>query len=450
MSEYNNQPVALDRRGRTPFEAHVVRKVTWRIIPFVFILYIVNYVDRANIGYAALHMGADLGLTSQVFGLAAGLFFIGYFLFEVPSNAALAKFGARPWIARILLTWGVIATLMGFVHEGWQLIAARFLLGVAEAGFFPGIVIYLTRWFREKDLATTMSLFTASIPVSYIIASPLSTWIMENVGWFGLSGWRWMFILEGVPAVLLGVLTLFVMTERPRDARWLADDEREWLVSQLDAEASAKADRVQHLSLWKTLGNPKVLYLGAIYFVYQVGSLGTGYWLPQIIKQLGRSLTTIQIGLIGMIPYAVATVAMILWARHSDAVRERKLHCWLPLGVSALAMFGAALTQSPVLAIGAICIALAGLYAFKSPFWAVPGLFLSSASATTAVAAINSIGNLGGFVGPYAQGLIVERTGSTTAGLIFFGVLLVIATAMMAGMKLREARRGAESEKVEA
>ena len=231
MNEYNNQPVALDRRGRTPFEAHVVRKVTWRIIPFVFILYIVNYVDRANIGYAALHMNAELGLTSQVFGLAAGLFFIGYFLFEVPSNAALAKFGARPWIARILLTWGVIATLMGFVHEGWQLIAARFLLGVAEAGFFPGIVIYLTRWFREKDLATTMSLFTASIPVSYIIASPLSTWIMENVGWFGLSGWRWMFILEGVPAVLLGVLTLFVMTERPRDARWLADDEREWLVS---------------------------------------------------------------------------------------------------------------------------------------------------------------------------------------------------------------------------
>ena len=265
----------------------------------------------------------------------------------------------------------------------------------------------------------------------------MSTLIMDNIHWFGLSGWRWMFILEGIPAVLLGVVTWFVMTERPADAAWLADDERSWLADELAREAAAKQDRVQHLSIWKTLANPKVLYLSVIYFVYQVGSLGTGYWLPQIIRSLGRSLTTVQIGLIGMIPYVVATIAMIAWARHSDLKRERRAHCWIPLAVSALAMFAAAMTRQPVLAIAAISIALAGLYSFKSPFWAVPGLFLTSSSATTAVAAINSIGNLGGFVGPYAQGIIVGQFHTPLAGLLFFGMLLVIATIMMATIRLR-------------
>lgn len=416
----------------------VVRKVTRNVIPFVFVLYIVNYIDRANIGYASLQMNKELGLTSQAFGLAAGLFFIGYFLFEVPSNIALAKFGARVWIARILLTWGVLATAMGFVHNDIQLIIVRFLLGVAEAGFFPGIIVYLARWFRRQELATTIALFTASIPVSYIIASPLSTLIMDHIHWFGWSGWRWMFILEGLPAVILGVLCYFRLTESPSQAKFLEPAERDWLTEELRRQDEEQAGQVKHLSILATLANPKVLYLGAIYFVYQVGSLGTGYWLPQIIKSFGRSLTNTQVGLIGMIPYVVATAAMIVWSRRSDRLQERKAHSYLPLALSAVAMFAAAMTKSPVLAIAAISIALAGLYSFKSPFWAVPSLFLSTATAGTAIAAINSIGNLGGFVGPYAQGIIVDRTGSKTAGLVFFGVLLVVATIMMIVIRLRE------------
>jgi ACS family tartrate transporter-like MFS transporter len=427
-----------DDPGQAQFAKATVRKITLRIIPFIFLLYIVNYIDRANIGYASLQMNKELGMTSQAFGLAAGLFFIGYFLFEVPSNIALAKFGARRWIARILISWGILAAGMGFVQNDIQLYIVRFLLGVAEAGFFPGIIIYLSFWFRGKELATTISLFVASIPVSYIIASPLSTWIMSTVDWAGLSGWRWMFILEGAPAILLGFACLFLLTERPKDAKWLTAKERDWITSELESEQAAKKGSTLHLSIWKTLANPKVLYLGAIYFVYQVGSLGTGYWLPQIIKSLSKTLDTFQIGLIGMIPYAVATVAMIWWSRRSDRKNERKAHSYIPMGVAAVAMFLAAVLQSPFLVIASISIALAGLYAFKSPFWSVPSQFLSVATAGTAIAAINSIGNLGGFVGPFAQGMIVDATGSPTAGLYFFAGLLVVSTAMMAAMKLRK------------
>jgi ACS family tartrate transporter-like MFS transporter len=438
------------------FAKATVRKITLRIIPFIFLLYIVNYIDRANIGYASLQMNAELGLTSQAFGLAAGLFFIGYFLFEVPSNVALAKFGARRWIARILVTWGILAVAMGFVQNDIQLYIIRFLLGVAEAGFFPGIIVYLGFWFRGKELATTIALFVASIPVSYIIASPLSTWIMHTVGWLDMSGWRWMFILEGLPAVILGVICFYVLTERPKDAKWLTARERDWITAELETEQAAKKGSTLHMSIWKTLANPKVLYLGAIYFVYQVGSLGVGYWLPQIIKGLSGTLDTTQIGLIAMIPYAVATVAMIWWSRRSDRKNERKAHSYIPMGVAAVAMFLAAVLESPILVVASISIALAGLYAFKSPFWAVPGQFLSVATAGTAIAAINSIGNLGGFVGPFAQGMIVDATGSPTAGLYFFAGLLAVSTAMMVAMRLRkipapeETGSGAEKAKITA
>ncbi|MFC7850724.1 MFS transporter [Arthrobacter sp. NPDC057388] len=445
-----------DDPGQAQFAKATVRKITLRIIPFIFLLYIVNYIDRANIGYASLQMNAELGLTSQAFGLAAGLFFIGYFLFEVPSNVALAKFGARRWIARILVTWGILAVAMGFVQNDIQLYIIRFLLGVAEAGFFPGIIVYLGFWFRGKELATTIALFVASIPVSYIIASPLSTWIMHTVGWLDMSGWRWMFILEGLPAVILGVICFYALTERPKDAKWLTARERDWITAELESEQAAKKGSTLHMSIWKTLANPKVLYLGAIYFVYQVGSLGVGYWLPQIIKGLSGTLDTTQIGLIAMIPYAVATVAMIWWSRRSDRKNERKAHSYIPMGVAAVAMFLAAVLESPILVIASISIALAGLYAFKSPFWAVPGQFLSVATAGTAIAAINSIGNLGGFVGPFAQGMIVDATGSPTAGLYFFAGLLAVSTAMMVAMRLRripapeETGSGAEKTKITA
>ncbi|MBV6759168.1 MFS transporter [Rhodococcus opacus] len=420
--------------------ARTVRKVTLRIIPFVFVLYIVNYIDRANIGYASLGMNEELGLTSQAFGLAAGLFFIGYFLFEVPSNIALAKFGARKWIARILLTWGAIGTLMAFVDSEWQLYTLRFLLGVAEAGFFPGVIVYLSFWFRGKELATATALFTAAIPVSYIIAAPMSTLILDHVHWLGLSSWRWVFILECLPAIALGIACYYFLTERPKDAKWLTTEERNWLEGELAEDNAASADR-KHLGTWQAISNPKVLYLAVIYFVYQAGSLGVGYWMPQIIKGFSATLSNVQIGLIGMVPYIAATVVMIWWSRRSDRTGERKIHTYVPLGFAAVGLFLSGLViGTPVLAVLFISISLAGLYAFKSPFWTLPRLFLDRGTAVVAIAAINSIGNLGGFAGPYALGFAKDSTGSSTAGLIFLSALLVIAFAMAMAIRLKSTR----------
>jgi len=410
-------------------EQAVIRKVTWRIIPFVFLLYIVSYLDRANIGYAALQMNAELALSSEVFGFVSGIFFIGYFLFEVPSNLMLERFGARVWIARILVTWGVIAAATAFAQTAMHLYVLRFLLGVAEAGFFPGIIVYLTYWFRSRELATTVALFTAAIPVSYIIGAPLSTWIMDNVHWLGWSGWRWMLFLEGIPAVFLGVLCYLYLTDRPEQARWLADEEKVWLLAELERDRQARKD-VKHFGALKAMSNPKVLYLAFIYFVYQCGSLGVGYWMPQIIKGFSSTLSHTQIGLIATIPYIVATLVMIAWSRRSDRLGERRLHSALPLAVAAVALVGAGLVREPYLAIGLISLALAGLYSFKSPFWALPTLFLSRSTAAVSIAVINSIGNLGGFVGPFMIGMVKGNTQSASAGLLFLSALLAIAFIM--------------------
>lgn len=410
-------------------EQAIIRKVTWRIIPFVFLLYIVSYLDRANIGYAALQMNAELALSSEVFGFVSGIFFIGYFLFEVPSNLLLERFGARVWIARILVTWGVIAAATAFAQTAMHLYVLRFLLGVAEAGFFPGIIVYLTYWFRSRELATTVALFTAAIPVSYIIGAPLSTWIMDNVHWLGWSGWRWMLFLEGIPAVFLGVLCYFYLTDRPEQARWLTTEEKAWLLAELERDRQARKD-VKHFGALKAMSNPKVLYLAFIYFVYQCGSLGVGYWMPQIIKGFSSALSHTQIGLIATIPYIVATLVMIAWSRRSDRHGERRLHSAIPLAVAAMALVGAGLVRDPYLAIGLISLALAGLYSFKSPFWALPTLFLSRSTAAVSIAVINSIGNLGGFVGPFMIGMVKGNTQSASAGLLFLSALLAIAFIM--------------------
>ncbi|MEN1834895.1 MFS transporter [Pseudomonas lijiangensis] len=416
-------------------ETAVVRKVTLRIIPFVFLLYIVSYLDRANIGYAALQMNKELALTSEAFGFISGIFFIGYFLFEVPSNVMLNKFGARVWIARILVTWGFIAALTAFAQNANQLYVLRFLLGVAEAGFFPGIIVYLTFWFRSKELATTVALFTAAIPVSYIIGAPLSTWIMDNVNWFNWSGWRWMLFLEGIPAVFLGIACLFYLTDRPEQAKWLKPHEKAWLIDELERDRQSRKN-VKSLSVYKTMTNPKVLYLSFIYFVYQCGSLGIGYWMPQIIKGFSDSLTHTQIGLIAMLPYIVATVAMIVWSRSSDRRNERKLHSAIPLLVAALGLMGAGALQSPVLAMLMICVSLSGLYSFKSPFWALPTLFLTRSTAAVSIAVINSIGNLGGFVGPSLIGLVKGNSQSASNGLLFLSALLLAGFLMTILMRV--------------
>ncbi|MGW3563868.1 MFS transporter [Streptomyces sp. NPDC000941] len=412
-----------------------MRTVSRRILPFLFLLYVVNYIDRANIGFAALEMNKELRLSSQAFGLAAGLFFWGYFLFEVPSNLALARFGARRWIARILVSWGILATVMAFTHSATQLYVLRFLLGVAEAGFFPGMVIYLTYWFRKKEVATATALFLTAIPASYVLAAPLSALIMDHVDWFGLSGWRWMFILEGAPAVLLGIACYFVLTEKPTDAKWLTERQRQWLTAELDKEQQANP-QAKKLNTLKVMADPKVLLLAVIYFVYQAGSLGVGYWLPQIVKEFSAGLGNTAIGFISAIPYVVAAVGMVWWSRRSDRLAERKLHSAIPLALAAVALCAAGFAHSPVLGMSLIAISLTGMYSFKSPFWALPTLFLTRSTAAVAVAVVNSIGNLGGFFGPYAIGWAKGSTGSATGGLLFLGTLTAVAFVLTLAIRV--------------
>ncbi|MCS4063769.1 MULTISPECIES: MFS transporter [Pseudomonas] len=421
--------------NNTVDEQAIVRKVTLRIIPFMFLLYIVSYLDRANIGYAALEMNKELALTSEAFGFISGIFFIGYFLFEVPSNVMLNKFGARVWIARILVTWGVIAAATAFAQTANQLYVLRFFLGVAEAGFFPGVIVYLTYWFRSRELATTVALFTAAIPVSYIIGAPLSTWIMDNIKWLDWSGWRWMLFLEGVPAVFLGIACFFFLTDKPEQAKWLTSQEKEWLLAELERDRQSRKN-VKRLGVFKTMVNKKVLYLAFIYFVYQCGSLGVGYWMPQIIKGFSSDLTHTQIGLIAMLPYIVATAAMIIWSRSSDRRNERKMHSAIPLAIAALGLVGAGMLSSPIASMAMICVALSGLYSFKSPFWALPTLFLDRATAAVSIAVINSIGNLGGFVGPSMIGVVKGNSQSAATGLLFLSALLLIAFLMTALMRV--------------
>ncbi|SOZ77265.1 Putative tartrate transporter (fragment) [Cupriavidus taiwanensis] len=333
--------------------------------------------------------------------------------------------------------------MSAFVQNATQLYVLRFLLGVAEAGFFPGIIVYLTAWFRAKELATTVALFTAAIPVSYIIGAPLSTWIMDNIHWLQWSGWRWMLLLEGAPAIVGGVLCYFCLTDRPADANWLSPAEKQWITDELERDRRARP-AAAHLGTWKVMRNPKVLYLAFIYFVYQCGSLGVGYWMPQIIQGFSSSLTHTQVGLIAMFPYAFATAAMILWSRSSDRNNERRIHSAVPLAIAGLALLGAGVFTGPYVAIALISLSMAGLYAFKSPFWALPTLFLTRSTAAVSIAVINAIGNLGGFVGPYAIGYIKARTHQPTTGLLFLAGLLVIAFLMTLVIRIDEGGQGAE------
>jgi ACS family tartrate transporter-like MFS transporter len=411
-------------------ERVVVARVFRRIVPLCFLLYIISYIERANIGYAALQMNAELGLSSEAFGLAAGIFFIGYFLFEVPSNLLMARFGARVWIGRILIGMGVVSMASAFVQSAGQLYVARFMLGVAEAGYFPAIIIYLTAWFRSKEQATVVALFTSAIPVSYVIGTPVSTFIMDHVSGLGLTGWRWMLLIEGVPAVIGGIATYWLLVDRPADAKWLAPDERDWLEREIAREHES-AKGIRHLSTWRAISDPKVLYLAAIYFVYQAGSLGVGYWLPQILKGAGKSLSNFEVGLIATGPYLVATIGMIWWSHRSDRTGERQRHAAWPLLLAGVTLGAVAWTGGPILAAVLLAFALTGFYAFKAPFWTLPGLFLSRSTAAVSIAAINSIGNLGGFVGPYAVGWFTKATGQPASGLIFLAALTFVAFAMV-------------------
>jgi ACS family tartrate transporter-like MFS transporter len=407
-----------------------IRKVMTRIIPFIFILYIVAFLDRVNLGYAALDMNKALGLTAEVFGLVSGIFFFGYFLFEIPSNILMHKIGARVWIARILISWGLVVIATAWVQSATHLYILRFLLGVAEAGFFPGIILYITYWFRAKEQARAVALFMAALAASNIIGAPVSTWIMDHIQWFGMAGWRWMFILEGIPAVLLGIVTYYYLTDRPDDATWLTDEEKQWLNRELARENEAKLSRKRYTTA-EVLKNPRVWHLSLIYFTLVVGLYGIGFWLPTIIKSIAQLLSNTQVGLVTMIPYIVGGAVMIWWARRSDRTGERRMHAALPPIIGAVGLFVCAFTTDPFLSIAMMAVATAGIYSFFGPFWALPALFLSEEAAAVGIALINSIGNLGGFIGPYALGFLKEATGKNEAGLFFLGASLVICSLLV-------------------
>ncbi|KML11764.1 membrane protein [Bacillus safensis] len=430
------------------FEKKTIRKVTRRIIPLLFLLYIISYLDRANVGYAALEMNEALGLTSKMFGLVTGIFFIGYFLFEVPSNILMQKFGARVWITRILFTWGIISMATGFAQNATQLYIIRFLLGIAEAGLFPGIILYLTYWFRAKERASTIAMFMTAIAVSYIIGAPVSTLIIDHIHWMNVPGWRWMFILEGAPAVILGFVTYFYLTDRPEQAKWLTAEEKNWLMSELRKDEELREKKGQQTSSHKTaLTDPKLWYLALIYFVYTAGTLGVGYWMPQIIKGLSSYLSNTQIGFIATIPYIIASIVMNYWSRRSDRTGERRIHTALPLLVAGLTLLSVGMVSNPFIAMIFITISLAAMYCFKGPFWSLPTMILSPATVAVGIAVINSIGSLGGFVGPYAVGWLKDYTGKMQAGLIFLSIILIIAFILVLAMKFEQKRTVLKSQK---
>jgi ACS family tartrate transporter-like MFS transporter len=408
-------------------ETRVLRKVTLRIVPFIMLLYFVAFIDRVNIGFAALTMNKDIGLSPAVFGFGAGIFFWGYFLFEVPSNLALDKFGARLWIARVMISWGIVSGAMAFVQGPISFYSLRFLLGVAEAGFFPGIILYLSYWFPARQRAAVTALFMAAAPLSTVLGSPISGALLGMDGLLGLKGWQWLFLLEALPAVLLGFVVLGYMTDRPEQARWLADDERAWLVRTMNAEIKSKAAVASH-SIWRGLADIRVLALSLVYFGTSAGLYTLGVWAPQIIKQFG--LSSLAVGFLNALPATIAVVIMILWARHSDRTGERTWHVVLACLLSAVGLALAGMASGVAAVLVALTLVNVGISSSKPPLWSMPTMFLSGSAAAAGIATINSIGNLGGFVGPAMIGWIKDQTGSFAGGLYFVAALLVLSAVL--------------------
>lgn len=416
----------------TDIATTTIRKVTVRLVPFLGLLYFVNYLDRVNIGFAGPSgMKDDLGLSETVFGFASGIFFLGYLVLEVPSNLALHRFGARRWIARIMLTWGVIATAMAFVPNPSVLILLRFALGVAEAGFFPGILLYLTYWFPQRYRARIVALFMVAVPVSTALGSTLSSLIIrygDDV--VGLSGWRFMFLVQGLPALLLAFATWFYLTDRPERAGWLTPGERDWLADEL-AEERRSIERTERWTIRRSLTSRRVLGFAAIYGGIVYGLYALGFFLPTIVagfqQQYGTHYSVVQRGLITAIPYVIGAVAMVWWGRHGDRTGERRWHVALPAVIGGLAIPVALYLNNPFAAMTAVTVCAVGVLSALPTFWALPGTFLSGAAAASGIALINSLGNISGFAAPYITGWLADLTGTQRAGLWVVGVSMVLA-----------------------
>jgi ACS family tartrate transporter-like MFS transporter len=432
-------------------EKRTIKKVMWRLIPFLFVCYFVAYLDRVNVGFAKLQMSSALGLSEAAYGLGAGLFFIAYFLLEVPSNLALDKFGARLWIARIMVSWGIISGMFAFIgpissatgvsSEG-VFYTLRFLLGIAEAGFFPGIIFYLTLWFPSIYRARVVSLFMLAIPFSSIIGAPISGALLGITG-FGLAGWQWLFILEALPSILMGIAVIFYMTDRPAMAKWLTDDERSWLDTRLAGE-SQKKQAAEHLSIGKALSDPRVLACAFVYFCLNAASYGVAFFLPTIIKGFGAS--NLQTGFLSALPFVFGAIGMVLLGRNSDRTLKRREHVCFAMLLATIGVGGAGLASTPVMILGLLCLGQIGVSAMPPLFWPIPSAFMTGTSAAAGIAAINSIGNLSGFAGPYMMGYLKDLTGNFTVGLLILGgcalVGAIVAMTLKVNPKLEVADLG--------
>lgn len=396
-------------------ERETMSQVTRRLLPILMICYFASYLDRVNVSFAALTMNKALNLSSAAFGIGSGIFFVGYFLFEIPSNLLLEKVGARLWIARILISWGLISGLTAGIWGAWSFYGIRFLLGLAEAGFYPGIILYLTWWFPSQYRSRIIGTFMTAIPISIVTGSIVSSQLLRLDGWLGLQGWQWLFILEALPAVIMGVVVWIYLTDTPKQATWLRPDQRDWLTARLNAER-AQRENIRHYQLRETLMDRRVWLLTLVYFGQNVSGYGFSLFLPQIVKRFGVS--TAQNGLISAIPYAFAAVAMVFWGLHSDRTGERNKHaaaaCFLTFAGLAVSVF----LNDPVLMMVALVLAQMGQASIAPTFWTLPTAMLSGTAAAGGIAMINAVGNLGGFLGPYLMGVIQDASGSFTLGLL--------------------------------
>jgi ACS family tartrate transporter-like MFS transporter len=410
-------------------ERATMRKIYWRMLPFAIVTYFLCYLDRINVGFAALTMNKELGLDAATYGMAAGAFFWGYFLFEVPSNIILEKLGARIWIARIMVTWGLLSGATAFCTGPYSFLAVRFLLGLAEAGLFPGLVLFFTYWFPDWHRARIISGFMLALPIAVAAGAPLSTALLELNGWWGLAGWRWMYILEAAPTVVLGVVVLLYVTDRPNQARWLRSEERDWLIATLAHERQSIEQR-RRVGLWESFWDPKVLLLSLNYFGIVTASLGMLLFLPQMVKQLG--LTNMQVGWVSMIPYICGAIGLLAWGWLSDRMGERRWNLFLGCLVAGLGLVIAGRFMGTPWAVVGMSIAAVGLYGTKGPFWSMPSMFLTGTAAASGIAWINSLGNLGGFFGPTMVGWVKDYTGSFAGGLYVLAGLAVLSAAVTA------------------
>ncbi len=408
-------------------EDAVYLKVTWRLIPFLLICYIIAYLDRVNVGFAKLQMASDLGFSDVVYGLGAGMFFIGYFFFEVPSNIILHRVGAKTWIARIMVSWGLVSGGMMFVQTEMQFYVMRFLLGLAEAGFFPGIILYLTYWYPAQRRGRIISLFMTGIPLAGVIGGPLSGWIMKS--WDkvqGLQGWQWMFLLEALPSVLVGFMVYWYLDNRITDAKWLSESERQLLVKRIEEEDQHK----EHISVFEVLKNKRVWVMSAIYFSLAMSLYGVSFWLPTLIKGMGVT-DSLEIGLLSAIPWAAGVVSMLWFGRSADKHKERRWHVVIPMLMAATGLTLSVLLSANVYwSFAALVLACMGIVSGIPLFWSLPTSFLAGAGAAAGIAAINSIANLAGFVAPYLVGWLKQITQSTDSGMYMLAVVLLVGAAI--------------------